>query len=76
MKSVLWSKTDATGLAVFRMCYTLVLAYDLIQLYTFRSIIYDKVPFVEVGEFNVKLLLQFWFLALAMYIPIPFFINL
>jgi predicted DCC family thiol-disulfide oxidoreductase YuxK len=63
MNRVLWSKTDATGLSVFRMCYILVLLYEITQLYAFRSILYDKVPFTEIGEINVKLIFHFWFIV-------------
>jgi hypothetical protein len=66
IERVLWSKTDATGLSVFRMCYVLVLSYEIIQLYTFKTILYDKVPFTEIGEINVKLIFQFWFIVTAL----------
>lgn len=54
-------KVNAIGLSVFRIFYSLVLFCELLQLYKFRNIIYDKVPFVNVGELDVSFLFYFWF---------------
>lgn len=61
LKNKLSNKIDASGLAIFRMAYTIILLMELLQLYLHRSIIYDKVPFKEIGEFNPDLLFKFWF---------------
>ena len=60
------TKVDAIGLSVFRMCYTAVLTCEIIQLFRFRNVIFDKIPFVETGEINVSYLFGFWFVVLAM----------
>jgi len=54
-------KIDATGLSVFRVFYTLVLFCEVLQLFNFRSIIYDKDPFIYSGELDVSFLFYFWF---------------
>ncbi len=60
------TKIDAIGLAVFRVAYITVLFCDICQLFRFRGIIYDKVPFLVTGEINVTFLFGFWFIILAM----------
>jgi hypothetical protein len=52
-------KVNATGLSVFRIFYSLVLFCELLQLYKFRNIIYDKDPFVYAGEVSVSLYFLF-----------------
>lgn len=54
-------KIDAAGLSVFRVFYTLVLFCEVLQLFNFRSIIYDKDPFIYSGELDVSFLFYFWF---------------
>lgn len=61
---VLFKQVDPIGLAVFRVLYTLVLFCELAQLYTFRHVIFDLVPFRQVGEINVEYLFVFWSCAL------------
>src|SRR6478609_6312355 len=64
LKSVFFKKIDARGLAVFRMVYVLILLSELIHLNFYKSIIFNKIPFVEVGEFKIELLLNFWYISL------------
>ncbi len=64
--SVFNNKVDALGLAVFRILYAVVLFCEISQLYKFRHIIYDKNPFVTVGEIDVTFLFFFWFLILGL----------
>jgi hypothetical protein len=59
------NKVDALGLAVFRILYAVVLFCEISQLYKFRHIIYDKNPFVTVGEIDVTFLFFFWFVVLG-----------
>ena len=64
MKKLFNTKVDAIGLSVFRMFYSVILFFELHQLFTFRSIIYDKDPFVYKGELDVTFLFQFWFVII------------
>jgi predicted DCC family thiol-disulfide oxidoreductase YuxK len=59
-------KVDASGLSIFRIFYSLVLFGEILQLYKFRHIIYDKDPFVYVGELDVSFLFYFWFPVLLL----------
>lgn len=63
--SLYTTKVDAIGLSIFRMFYSVVLFFELRQLYTFRSIIYDKEPSRYVGELDVSFIFHFWFVVIA-----------
>ena len=63
--SLFTTKVDAVGLSIFRMFYSVVLFFELKQLYTFRSIIYDKEPSKYVGEIDVSFIFYFWFVVVA-----------
>ncbi|MBN8641861.1 MAG: DUF393 domain-containing protein [Flavobacteriales bacterium] len=61
MKKAFNTKVDAIGLSIFRMLYSIILFCEIHQLYTFRSIIYDKESFLYKGELDVTFLFVFWF---------------
>lgn len=62
---VLFKRVDPIGLAVFRMVFSLILACELFQLYTYRHIMYDRVPFGDVGELDVRYIFLFWGLTVT-----------
>ena len=64
LSNILFEKVDSTGLGVFRICYTVVLFFEVLQLFTYRKIIYDDIPFVDAGELTISYLFLFWFIAL------------
>lgn len=66
MFKVFTIKTEAIGLSLFRILYSLVLFGELMRLYKFRSIIYDHIPFSYPGEIEVSLLFYFWFVILLL----------
>lgn len=65
IKNFFNTKIDAIGLSVFRMFYSIVLFCELLQLFKFRHIIYDKVPFKYTGEIDVAFLFYFWFIIVV-----------
>ena len=65
INSLFATKVDAIGLSIFRMFYSVVLFFELRQLYTYRSIIYDKEPSKYVGEIDVSFIFYFWFVVVA-----------
>ncbi|MFN7044596.1 MAG: DCC1-like thiol-disulfide oxidoreductase family protein [Flavobacterium sp.] len=65
INSLFTTKVDAIGLSIFRMFYSVVLFFEIRQLYTFRSIIYDKEPSKYVGEIDVAFIFYFWFVVVA-----------
>lgn len=56
---------SGTGLAVFRICYSLVLLYEVITLFYFRHLIFDPVPFLERPDNSWGLVFVVWMLAAA-----------
>jgi predicted DCC family thiol-disulfide oxidoreductase YuxK len=59
------TQVDATGLAVFRMAYSCVLFFEIIHLYKFRHLIYDKIPYVEMSEVSWAWPIGLWAIAVA-----------
>lgn len=55
---------DARGLAIFRIAFSLVLLAEVIQLYYFRHLIFDKIPYLVPGEIEMWPVLLFWMVAL------------
>src|SRR5690606_15745147 len=55
---------DAKGLAVFRIAFALVLLGEVIQLYYFRHLTFDKIPYLIPGEIEMWPILLFWMGAL------------
>lgn len=60
----MFKSVKATGIAVFRFLFSIVLLMEVLQLYKFRHVIYDKVSFVSVGELDVQYLFYFWFVTI------------
>lgn len=65
IKKLFNTKVDAVGLSIFRMFYSIILFCEIHQLFTFRSIIYDKESFVYKGELDVTFVFVFWFILLT-----------
>lgn len=53
-------KVDSIGLALFRIAYFMVLFFELIQMYYFKNLIFDRIPFVQVNEINLGIPLFVW----------------
>lgn len=56
-------KIDGTGLAVFRMAYSIVLLCEIAQLYYFRHLIFDKIPYLNRAEINFGIPISIWFIS-------------
>lgn len=49
--SALYDKEiDGRGLAVFRICFSLILLADVTQMFFFRHLMFDKVPYMRPNE--------------------------
>ncbi len=57
-------KIDASGLAVFRIFYGLVLLADVIQLFYFRHLIFDEIPFLVPSEIDFSIPLIAWMITI------------
>ena len=51
---------SASGLALFRVFYGFVLLFEVMQLFYFRHLIFDKIPYFEPSEidFTIPLVLR------------------
>ena len=58
-------KVDATGLAVFRICIGLVLFWEVLQLFRYRHLIFDKIPYISFSNIDFKYALLLWLLVLC-----------
>lgn len=58
-------KIDASGLAVFRVAYGFVLLCEVIQLYYFRHLIFDKIPFLVPSEIDFSIALIAWMITIV-----------
>ncbi len=60
---LLSKQVNATGLALFRIAYCLILLMEISQIIYFRHLIYDKVPFLLPAEINVLPGLIVWMIS-------------
>lgn len=80
IKRNLFLKVDATGLAIFRIFYSVILFCEILQIFECRRLIYDKIPFEVIGEIKVDFLFGFWFvfvvlLILGLYTRVSTIVN-
>jgi predicted DCC family thiol-disulfide oxidoreductase YuxK len=59
-------KIDGTGLAIFRIAYTTVLLCEIAQMYYFRHLIFDKIPYLVRSEINFGIPIVIWFISCSM----------
>lgn len=62
-KSSFDKKIDGTGLAIFRITYSLILLCEIGQMMYFRSLIFDKIPFIDPSEINFAIPISIWFIS-------------
>lgn len=73
-------KIDGTGLAVFRILYSIVLLFEIRQIYYFRHLIFDKIPYLDLAEINFSFPLILWaisvlFMLFGAYTRIAIIVN-
>jgi predicted DCC family thiol-disulfide oxidoreductase YuxK len=59
-------KIDASGLAVFRVLYAIILLGELFQLKYFKELIFDKIPFVLPADIDFDYGFHVWILSVVM----------
>jgi hypothetical protein len=59
-------RSSAAGLAVFRICYFLVLFWEVLEYWLHRHLIFDTMPYLESGSPILQALLPFWMAAVAL----------
>src|ERR1044072_5685960 len=57
-------KIDASGLSLFRIFYCLTLLCEVIQIFYFRHLIFDKIPFIAPAEVDFAIPLVCWMITL------------
>tara|TARA_R110002012_G_scaffold77204_1_gene195109 strand:+ start:1785 stop:3569 length:1785 start_codon:yes stop_codon:yes gene_type:complete len=55
---------DASGLAVFRMAISAVLFWEVWQLFVYRHLIFDTIPFIEHANIDYKYALLVWLVVI------------
>lgn len=55
---------DATGLAWFRIVYSLVLFFEVKRIWDFKNLMFEEVPFIHVSDINWDLAFGLWFLSI------------
>ena len=58
-------KIDASGLSVFRVFYGIVLMCEVAQMFYFRHLIFDKIPYLEVSEIDYSIPFIIWMVAIV-----------
>ena len=58
-------KIDGTGLAIFRIAFCFVQLCEVINLFYFRHLVYDDIPYLEAGEVDFSFGLILWGITLV-----------
>lgn len=64
-KNLYNKKIDAKGLAIFRIVFCLVMLGEVIELFYFRHLIFDKIPYLILGEIDMSPVFFFWIISLV-----------
>ncbi|GAA0731602.1 hypothetical protein GCM10009430_43960 [Aquimarina litoralis] len=80
IKKILFKKISAKGLAVFRIAYALNFLFELIWVFNYRQLYFDKIPFLDTHFPDVTLLLLMWMvfvflLCIGLYTRVATIIN-
>lgn len=59
-------KINASGLAIFRLFFSLVMLCEVVQIFYFRHLIYDKIPYVELSEIDYTIPLLLWLITIVL----------
>lgn len=51
---------DGTGLAIFRIAYSMIFLAEIIQIFFFRHLIFDRIPYIDEGAIDVTFPLMVW----------------
>ncbi len=65
LKNAFDKQIDGTGLAVFRIAYTIVLLCEIAQMFYFRHLIFDKIPYIDKAEINFAIPIGIWFVTVV-----------
>lgn len=60
-----FKRVDATGLAIFRIAFFLVFFMEVLQMFEFRHLVYDTVPFIQPADIEPSYILVSWLLTIG-----------
>lgn len=58
-------KIDATGLAIFRIAYAIIFLAEILQMFYFRHLIFDEIPYIKEGAIDPTLPMLMWVLSVV-----------
>ena len=58
-------KVSASGLALFRIFYGFVLLFEVMQLFYFRHLVFDKIPYFQPSEIDFTIPLILWMVSIS-----------
>lgn len=58
-------KISATGLSVFRVAFFLNLFFEVLHLFKYRHLYFDKIPFIELSSVNMDFFILMWIIVLG-----------
>ena len=58
-------KVNATGLAMFRICYGCILFYVVLEFLQYRHLIFNKIPYLSFSSIDFKFALGLWLIAIS-----------
>src|SRR5690554_3104482 len=58
-------QVDGTGLAIFRIIYCIVLLGEIIHLFYYRHLVFDKIPYLIPGEIDMAPAIYFWIISVV-----------
>lgn len=59
-------RVDGLGIAIFRIVYSLILFAEVCQLFYFRHLVYDSVPYLQEGPIDPSIPLFLWAVVVVM----------
>ena len=73
-------KIDSIGLGLFRILFGTVMFFEVLRLFKFRHLIFDPIPFIELGEISIGIAIIIWlvsilFLTAGLYARICSIVN-
>ncbi len=60
LKSKYNQEIDASGLAFFRLFYAAVLFFEVNQLFEYRHLIFDSIPYMQFSDINLNVTFLIW----------------
>lgn len=60
IKKSFTKKVDGIGLSIFRIAYFTVFLCEVSQIFYYRHLIFDKIPYIEASEINFAIPLILW----------------